>query len=131
MGILDRLSTLVRSNLNAALDKATDPGAQIDRMIFDLDEELKKARAQIAAAMTEEKLIKKRVEGLAKSIDEWTARAEQAVRVGDDNLAKEALARRGEIDRERAEAELEMQQVGAQVNQMTAALRAAEGKVEI
>jgi phage shock protein A len=130
MGILDRLSTLVKSNLNAAIDKMSDPGREIDQMVIELDENLKKARLEVLATLAEEKKLKQRVEALGRDVDEWQARAERAVRAGDDALARQALERRNEIDSERAEAEKARAEQAAYADQLGAALRAAEARVK-
>jgi len=62
MGILDRLSTLLKSNLNSAIDKMTDPGKEIDQMVAELDDNLKKARVEVTAALAEEKKLKQKLE---------------------------------------------------------------------
>src|SRR5262245_28140296 len=103
MGILDRLSSWVKSNVNAAIDKMTDPGKEIEQMIVDLDEQLRRARQEVTAALTEEKRLKQKLEALAKDSVEWNQRAERAVLASDDQLAKEALLRKAAIDADRVE----------------------------
>jgi phage shock protein A len=129
MGILDRLSTLVKSNLNAAVDKMTDPGREIDQMVVELDDNLKKARVEVTQALANEKRTRQKVDALAKDSAEWEERAARAVTAGDDNLAKEALGRKAEIDAEKAETERALVEQAGYADQLTAALKAAEQKV--
>jgi phage shock protein A len=133
MGILDRLSSLVKSNVNSALDKMTDPGKEIDQMIVELDENLKKARVEVTQALASEKRTEKRtrqkVDALTKDSAEWDERAQRAVLAGDDGLAKEALGRKAEIDAEKAETEKSLMEQAAYADQLTAALKAADQKV--
>ncbi len=129
MGILDRLSTLLKSNVSSAIDKMTDPGKEIDQMIADLDDQLRRARVEVTGALTEEKRFKQKLEALAKDAAEWEARAERAVLAGDDGLAKEALSRKASIDLERAETEKALNDQAAYADQLTAALKAAEQRV--
>src|SRR5262249_21297835 len=56
--------------------------------------------------------------------------AETAVRAGDDELAKEALRRRGEKEAEKAETQKSLQEQGVYVDQLTAALKALEARVK-
>src|SRR5439155_24391150 len=100
MGILDRISRLVSSNVNAAIDKMSDPGKEIDQLIIDMEKQLKNARQEVHTALAQEKRQRTRAEALAKTSREWEERAERAVRAGDDSLAKEALARKAQIDAE-------------------------------
>jgi phage shock protein A len=130
MGILDRMSTLIKSNLNAAIDKMTDPGREIDQLVLEMEDQLRRARAEVQATLATEKRERQRVEALKKSSDEWQARAERAVRASDDALAAEALKRKLELDGERAEAERVQKEQSDYVDQLTAALRAMEQRVK-
>jgi phage shock protein A len=130
MGILGRLSTLIKSNLNDAIDGMQDPAKEIDQMVRDMEESARQARTEVATCMGEEKRLQKRVEQIDAEVKTWTDRAETAVRAGDDNLAKEALRRRGEKEAERAETQKSLQEQGVYVDQLTAALKALEARVK-
>jgi phage shock protein A len=129
MGILDRLSTLVKSNLNSAIDKMTDPGKEIDQMVAELDDNLKQARKEVTGALAEEKKLKQKLEQLAKEAGEWEERAQRAILAGDDNLAKQALARKAELDALKSETETHLLEQAGYADQLTAALKAAEQRV--
>src|SRR5438105_5137777 len=103
MGILGRLSTLIKSNLNDAIDGMQDPAKELDQMVRDMEDSTRAARSEVAACMGEEKRLQKRLEALDGEIKSWGDRAETAVRAGDDGLAKEALKRRADKEAERAE----------------------------
>jgi phage shock protein A len=130
MGILGKLSTLIKSNLNDAIDGMQDPGKELDQMVRDMDESAREARTEVATCMGEEKRLQKRVEALDGEIKTWTDRAEKAVRAGDDGLAKEALLRRGEKEAERGETQKNLQEQGVYVDQLAAALKALEARVK-
>src|SRR3954468_10864067 len=100
MGILGRISTLIKSNLNSAVDKMSDPGKQIDQLVIEMEDNQRKARGEVQATLAIEKRHRQKAEALAKSVEEWQARAERAVTAGDDGLAKEALKRSGEVQAE-------------------------------
>jgi phage shock protein A len=129
MGILDRLSTLVKSNLNSAIDKMTDPGKEIDQMVTELEDNLKKARVEVTQAMAGEKRTKQKLEALAKESADWEERAQRAVLAGDDHLAKQALERKAIIDNDKAEAERVLLEQSGYADQLTAALKAADQRV--
>src|SRR6266436_3861459 len=103
MGILGRLSTLIKSNVNDVIDGMQDPAKEIDQLVLDMEDSARQARTEVAQCMGEEKRLGKRAEALDGEIKTWTDRAESAVRAGDDTLAKEVLRRRGEKEGERAE----------------------------
>jgi phage shock protein A len=130
MGILDRMSTLIKSNLNAAIDKMADPGREIDQLVLEMEDQLRRARGEVQSTLATEKRERQRVEALARSGEEWQQRAERAVRAGDDALASEALRRKLEIDGERAAAERTLKEQSDYVDQLTQALRAMEQRVK-
>jgi len=130
MGILDRLSTLIKSNLNSAVDKMSDPGREIDQLVSEMEDNQRKARVEVQAILALEKREKQRADALAKSAREWEERATRAVEVGDDALAKEALARKLEVDRELAEANASVAEQRQHVDQLTVALKTLDAQVK-
>src|SRR5256885_12299381 len=91
MGILGRLSTLIKSNVNDAIDSMQDPAKEIDQMIRDMEDSSRQARTEVAQCMASERLQRKRVDGLIAEARTWEEHAVRAVQAGDDALAKEAL----------------------------------------
>lgn len=100
MGIFDRVSKLIKANANSAVDKLSDPAKEIDQLILDMEAEVKRARGETAQSMAQERLLRTRLGDLEKKVADWGRRAEDAVRAGDDELAKEALARQTQTDEE-------------------------------
>lgn len=129
MGILDRISRLVSSNVNAAIDKMSDPGKEIDQLVIDMEQQLKKARQEVHTALAQEKRMRQRAEALAKTSREWEERAERAIRAGDDNLAKEALARKAQVDAEGQSATASLVEGTSYAEQLTAALKQLEARI--
>ena len=129
MGILDRISRLVSSNVNSALDKMSDPGKEIDQLVIDMELQLKKARQEVHGALAVEKRQRTRAEELVKSTQEWQERAERALRAGDENLAREALKRKGEIEAEVALATHGLNDSVAYADNLTLALKQLEARI--
>jgi phage shock protein A len=94
MGILDRLSTILRANINAMLDQAEDPEKTLDQLIRDMADAIGQARGQVAEMIAQEKLLEADMERNHNLANEWGAKAELAVSRGADDLAKEALRRK-------------------------------------
>jgi phage shock protein A len=130
MGILGRLSSLIKSNVNDAIDGMQDPAKEIDQMVRDMEDSARQARGEVATCMGEEKRLQKRIESLDGEVKTWSDRAETAVRAGDDGLAKEALRRRSEKEAERAETKKNLQEQGVYVDQLATALKALEARVK-
>lgn len=129
MGILDRISRLVSSNVNAAIDKMSDPGKEIDQLVLEMEAQLRSARKEVQTALGQEKRQRQRAEALAKSSREWEERAERAVRAGDDNLAKEALARKAQIDAEGQQATQGLVEAQRFADKLTASLKQLEERI--
>jgi phage shock protein A len=126
MGILDRLSTLVKSNVNDLIDHMQDPGKEIDQLVVDMEDSLRQARAEVATCMAEEKRLGKQIEDLRAEAKSWEDHAARAVQAGDDALAKEALRRKAQKDADRLEAEKSAAEQKVQVESLVAGLRALE-----
>lgn len=93
MALLERVSTLIRANLNDLIDKAEDPEKMIKLVILDMHNQLLQVKTQVAIAIADQHLLeKKQRENEDKSAD-WTRRAELAVDKKDDELARAALER--------------------------------------
>lgn len=129
MGILSRISRLVSSNVNSAIDKMADPGKEIDQLVIDMEQQLRAARQEVHAALATEKRQRARAEELAKKSKEWEERAERAVRASDDNLAREALKRKADIDAEGGEAVRGLDESIAYAEKLTQSLKQLEQRI--
>lgn len=130
MGIFSRVRRLVSSNVNSAIDKMSDPGKEIDQLVIDMETQLKKARQEVQTALATEKRQRNKMQELQKSSNEWMERAERALRAGDENLAREALKRKGEIDVEVQASERTLIDTQAHADQMTAQLKQLDARVQ-
>jgi len=96
MGIFNKLSTLLRSNLNDLIARAEDPEKMLNQIILDMRDQLTKAKQEVAVAIADERKLKAQAEEEARLAGEWERRAMLAVREGRDDLAREALLRHQE-----------------------------------
>ena len=96
MGIFDRLSTLIRSNINDLISRAENPEKMLNQLIVDMRSQLAKAKQQVAAAIADEKKLSAQAEQEKKMAEDWEKRAVLAVQEGRDDLAKQALLRQNE-----------------------------------
>ena len=96
MGLWDRLSTLLRSNINDLISRAENPEKMLNQLIVDMRSKLAKAKQQVASAIADEKRLAAQAEQEKKLAEEWEKRAELAVRENRDDLAKQALLRYNE-----------------------------------
>lgn len=94
MNLLDRIGRLIRANLNDLLRRAEDPEKIIEQALMDMKEALREAREQVAAALAEGKRLEREVESHLKEASLWEEKAKEALGMGREDLAKEALKRR-------------------------------------
>lgn len=96
MGIFDRISTLLRSNVNDLISRAENPEKMLNQLILDMKGQLAKAKQQVASAIADEKKLEADAEAMRKAAADWERRAMLAVQEGRDDLAKQALGRYNE-----------------------------------
>jgi phage shock protein A len=102
MGIFSRITGSLSQKANAALDKATDPAKEIDLAITELEEQRKKALAELVSYKANAKMMDAEIEKQRAKTAEWETRAMAAIKAGDDELAKKALR-----EKKACEAEIE------------------------
>jgi phage shock protein A len=94
MSLLERVTSLVKANINDMLDKAEDPEKMIKQYLIDMHNQLIQVKTQVAAAMADEQKLYQRYMDAQNQANDWQHKAELAVQKGDDDLAKQALGRR-------------------------------------
>lgn len=130
MGFFARLATLLKSNLTDLLNRAEDPEKMLEQILIEMGEQLVEAKRQVAVAIADEKKLEKRVAAEQQEATQWEQKAMLAVRSGDDALAKEALARKKEHDATATQFREQWEKQKAAVEQLKAALRALNEKIE-
>src|SRR3981189_2157700 len=93
MALLERVSTLVRANLNDLIDKAEEPEKMIKQVILDMENQLLQVKTQVAIAIADQHLLEKKKMEHDHSAEEWHKKAELAVSKGKDDRARAALER--------------------------------------
>ncbi|HEY1556306.1 MAG TPA: PspA/IM30 family protein [Kofleriaceae bacterium] len=96
MGIFSRLGTLIKSNINDLITKAEDPEKMLSQVLMEMQQQLVEAKKAVAVAIADEKKLQKQYTAETDKSKEWERKAMVAVRAGDDNLARQALARKQE-----------------------------------
>jgi phage shock protein A len=130
MGIFSRLAQLIRSNLNDLISKSEDPEKMLNQVVLDMSLQLTEAKKQVAASIADEKRLAKQFEQEAANSSEWERRAMMALRAGNEELAKEALARKKEHDQLAATFKDQWGKQKAAVDQLKKALRLLNDKIE-
>ena len=105
MSILSRFGTIMKSNINAALDKMEDPAKMVDQYIIDLNKDLAAVKKETAGVMGQEKNAHRILMELQEEVKRFNNLAEQALLSGSDEDAMVFLGKKQELDGRVAEAE--------------------------
>lgn len=93
MSLLDRVSTLLRANLNDLVEKAEDPEKLLKQIVLDMENQLLQVKTQVAIAIADQHLLEKKRQEHELEAAEWRRKAELAVQKNMDDLARSALER--------------------------------------
>ncbi len=129
MGLMDRVSTLIRANLNDLIDKAEHPEKMIKQLILDMENQLIQVKTQVAITIADQHMLEqkqKENEDLAK---DWMRKAELAVDKKQDDLARSALDRHQSYLQLAASFKEQVADQAAQVEELKTALRQLEQKL--
>ena len=130
MGILERIRTVLKSNINALISKAEDPEKMLNQLIMDMNEQLLEAKKQVAMSIADEKKLERQALENKAQGEDWEKKAMLAVKAGKDDLAKEALVRKQEYDGYASSFQKEFESQHASVEQLKDALRQLQAKIE-
>src|SRR5262245_15506480 len=130
MGIFSRLAQLIKSNLNDLISKSEDPEKMLNQVVLDMNNQLVEAKKQVAASIADEKRLAKQYEQEMAHAAEWERRAMMALRAGNEDLAKEALARKREHDSLASTFKEQWTKQKNSVEQLKKALRMLNDKIE-
>ncbi|HEX4419591.1 MAG TPA: PspA/IM30 family protein [Kofleriaceae bacterium] len=130
MGIFSRLGTLIKSNINDLITKAEDPEKMLTQVLSEMQAQLIEAKKAVAVAIADEKKLQKQYTAEADKAKEWERKAMVAVRAGDDNLARQALARKQEHETIATQFQQQWLAQKQAVEKLKDALRLLNNKIE-
>jgi phage shock protein A len=93
MALLERVSTLIRANLNDLVDQAEHPEKMIKQVILDMQNQLMQVKTQVAIAIADQHILEKKHKENQEREADWMRKAEKAVTKKQDDLARAALDR--------------------------------------
>ena len=93
MPLMERVATLLRANVNDMIDRAEDPEKMLKQLLTDMGNQLLQVKTQVAIAIADQHLLEAKCKEQEDGVAGWRAKAELAVRKGEDDLARLALER--------------------------------------
>lgn len=94
MPIFEKIKRILKSNINDLLDRVEDPEQILNQLLEDMQQELKEAKIQVAAAIRDQNKFEAQYRENLESAGKWEKRAIVFIQNGDDIRAKEALRRK-------------------------------------
>jgi len=129
MGLFDRVSRVVRANLNDLVSKAEDPEKILEQTIMDMQEDLVQMRQAVASAIASQKRTQQQYNQAQTEANNWQQRAQLALQKGDENLAREALLRKKTNGETATALKTQLDQQTTMVDTLKRNLIALEGKI--
>ncbi len=130
MGIFDRFSALLKSNINDLISRAEDPEKMLTQILVDMRGQLVKAKQQVASAIADEKRLRDQADAEYKQAQDWERRAMLAVQESRDDMAKQALVRHGEHMSHGQQLEQTWEQHRLETEKLKNSLRDLNDKIE-
>lgn len=94
MGLFDRISRLVRANLNDLVNKAEDPEKILDQAVIDMQEDLVQLRQAVAQAIANQKRSEQQYNQAQSQANQWESRAKLALQKGEEGLERSLTAQK-------------------------------------
>ncbi len=129
MGIFDRISRVVRGNINDLVSKAEDPEKVLEQAVIDMQEDLVQMRQAVARAIAEQKRTEQQYTQNLTEAKRWEERAKLALSKGDENLAREALTRKKSYADTAVTLKQQLDTQSSMVEQLKRNLTTLEGKI--
>src|SRR5262245_20302676 len=129
MGLLERVTTLLRANLTTLVERAENPSAIIRQVIVDMENQRLQVKTQVAISIADQHMLEKKAQESANKSAEWLRKAELAIDKGQDDLARAALERHKSADRTTASFRQQVEDQSAQVATLKSALVKLEQKL--
>ena len=130
MGLLERVSTLIRANLNDMIDRAEDPEKMIKQVILDMENQYLQVKTQVAVSIADQHILEKKQREQEGTGKDWMRKAEIAVDKSEDDLARAALDRYQTSNRLAQSFHDQVNDQKAQVQTLKTALIKLEAKLE-
>jgi len=103
MGVFTRLKDMTKASVNELLDKVEDPIIMLNQYIRDMEEEIAQAEVTVAKQIANERRLQQRVAEHTRLAAEREAQAGNALKNGQEAVARQALEEKLYHDQKTAE----------------------------
>lgn len=99
MGLFDRITNLVTASVNDLLDRAEDPEKMANQMIRNMEESIQELEEGTASSLASAKMTMAKLQKAQKERDQWEESAKAALEQGNEELARKALMKKKNVER--------------------------------
>ena len=128
MALMERVSTLLRANLNGLVDRAEDPEKLLKQVILDRENQLMQVKTQVAISIADLHLLERRAAETALKADDWMTKARLAAEKSQDDLARVGIERSLESKKLSRNFQQQIADQKAQADTLRTACLSLEGK---
>ncbi|MBD3181533.1 PspA/IM30 family protein [Candidatus Poribacteria bacterium] len=130
MGVFERISRIIRSNISELLDRAEDPEKILQQIMDDMQQDLREAKLHVAAAIRDQKKLETKYKENLALVKRCELKAINAVEEGNDVAAKELLRRKRTYEQVAQGYKEQLEEQSKSVQVLRTSLTALEAKIE-
>ena len=128
--IWDRIRLIFSSKANKILDKHEDPRETLDYSYQKQVELLTRVRRGVADVATSRKRVELQISQLNTQVDKFTSAAQQALSMGREDLAREALTRKSGLQQQVADLTAQRDQLAGEEEKLVRASTQLQARVD-
>jgi len=130
MSVMKRVSMMFRAKANKALDRMEDPRETLDYSYQTQLELLQKVRRGVADVATSRKRVELQINQLQQSSDKLDRQARDALAVGREDLARDALTRKAGVQGQLSDLNTQYTSLQGEEEKLTGASQRLQAKVD-
>ena len=129
-GIFNRISDIMKANVNDSLDRIEDPEKVIRIMINDLQDSIVAVNQALAESRNQEQTIEMAYKKQSMAAQNWIRKAQIALEAENEDLARQALDRKQQADTQAEHYKNQYDQVAANSSKLSEKLRQLKDKLQ-
>jgi len=129
-GLMSRASTVVKAKLSKLLDRAEDPSEVLDYSYEQQLQLLQNVKRGVADVVTAKKRLQLQTNQLEQSVVKLDTQARQALGSSREDLARQALERKGAVQQQLQGLDQQVQQLAGQQEKLVSSEKQLSAKIE-
>lgn len=130
MNVFKRIKYIVRGKTESMLEQLENPEEQLSAFVCELNDQLQRLQKAVARAVADEKRLKMEFEDHLMHASEWEKRAVLALGAGNEDLAKQALAKKEEHEARSLNLQKTWETQQAATQKLKASLQSTKEKID-